>query len=1161
MRSLTTSIHKIQATVNAKFLEFGNRLDLMESRGLSQDPAQDPPRPPRQLLEDDSVSLAPRSQEGNFLEDQDGISDVDSVVSTEGDAFAPKDPASGNPECLRSLVYSIRRNMSDMPMSSPPRVSSTPSDFMACSGIVKPESKGYYSFPESGHFTTALSFVNSSLAENLANTSKTGGSKFSGFGPASYPGRCRSKDFEIHGSSLGMSAPACDRAFSSLLGSKPLDGLRLSQASYVKSENNLRCLTFVLETAEHFLSAAGSLLKDKGEEFSDLRSMLLQVDKSLGMSQFLLLVGGRLSHFLDQWALITSDKWVLSIFTEGIGTSVSGTASSFSCSNQSVSDKGFSKESVVTRRGEHSYSEGCVGGDGGVVSSYSGSSHSFLPRRFSHQESLPFSFGGTHQFVYPFTPETGFFDFMGKIRDNSQSEFQFPGRTFSDRFGSSASSRREGSQGTSVSQCSDSVFICPSSSIASAGGFLDFDHGRHSTRTSTHSSNPVVSDGVLASNFSVVGGTCSHPSSVVTSSSMVASGKTSSEGSFVGSSRPQPNFVHRCESDGLGSLSGGQDSIRPLVRCSVGGTHQSSRDESCVSFSPSVSGCDSGSVTTGCHGQLHSSGLSSESRRDPFLFSVSSEQGNSSSVSQSQYFSVSETCSRQSKSSGGCSLPFPCSSEHRMGNSSISVSGDHSSLGSSSYRSFCHQSESQVGDLRFSHSRRESLGSRCYDPILEGNVQLHVPSFSSSSKDLAQDSEGSLQDHSYCSGLVKTVLVPRTTTSVLCEAPLFASKRGSTVSIQRKKTASGSAESPSARLVVVRNSLRKGGFSEGATKRISGSVRQSTGAVYDSKWSIFCTWCLSKQINPLSVTVQQLADFFLYLFEEKGYSPSTIKGYRSAIARTISLSGGSDFGDNEFLSLLIKNFCLNRPRQRRLVPSWDLGLVLKVLQFSPFEPLHSASFKFLSYKCCFLIALATGRRRSEIHALSISESCLRFASDKSSVTLLTDPSFLAKNQLPDKGSGIITIPALPPTSDNQVLCPVRALLVYLASSAKLRSAGSSRLFIPIKKGISDISAKTISTWICNTVILAYKSASSEVLVKHQVKAHEVRALASSWNIFNSSSMSEIMSAGFWRSDSAFYNHYLRSMPLHCDNLYSLGPLVAAQQVVFPPPSDGDSALR
>ncbi|VDI56242.1 Hypothetical predicted protein [Mytilus galloprovincialis] len=134
MRSLTTSIHKIQATVNAKFLEFGNRLDLMESRGLSQDPVQDPPRPPRQLLEDDSVSLAPRSQEGNFLDDQGDISDVDRVVSTEGDAFIPKEPSSCNSDCLRSLVYSIFKDMSCLPMSSPPRVSSTPSDFMACSG-------------------------------------------------------------------------------------------------------------------------------------------------------------------------------------------------------------------------------------------------------------------------------------------------------------------------------------------------------------------------------------------------------------------------------------------------------------------------------------------------------------------------------------------------------------------------------------------------------------------------------------------------------------------------------------------------------------------------------------------------------------------------------------------------------------------------------------------------------------------------------------------------------------------------------------------------------------------------------------------------------------------------------------------------------------------
>jgi hypothetical protein len=136
-----------------------------------------------------------------------------------------------------------------------------------------------------------------------------------------------------------------------------------------------------------------------------------------------------------------------------------------------------------------------------------------------------------------------------------------------------------------------------------------------------------------------------------------------------------------------------------------------------------------------------------------------------------------------------------------------------------------------------------------------------------------------------------------------------------------------------------RTSIRERGFSEKATKRISGAVIDSQqGAIYDSKWLIFCSWCLSKQIDPLSITVQQLAEFFLYLFEDQGYAPSTIKGYWSAIARTIHLSGGPDFGSE-------------RPKQRRLVPAWDLGIVLKALQLSLFKPLDLISFKFLTYNC------------------------------------------------------------------------------------------------------------------------------------------------------------------------------------------------------------------
>jgi hypothetical protein len=52
--------------------------------------------------------------------------------------------------------------------------------------------------------------------------------------------------------------------------------------------------------------------------------------------------------------------------------------------------------------------------------------------------------------------------------------------------------------------------------------------------------------------------------------------------------------------------------------------------------------------------------------------------------------------------------------------------------------------------------------------------------------------------------------------------------------------------------------------------------------------AIFCDWCSGRDIDPVRVTVQQLADFLVYIFEIKRLVPSTIKGYRSAIGRTIS---------------------------------------------------------------------------------------------------------------------------------------------------------------------------------------------------------------------------------------------------------------------------------
>ena len=351
------------------------------------------------------------------------------------------------------------------------------------------------------------------------------------------------------------------------------------------------------------------------------------------------------------------------------------------------------------------------------------------------------------------------------------------------------------------------------------------------------------------------------------------------------------------------------------------------------------------------------------------------------------------------------------------------------------------------------------------------------------------------------------------------------------------------------------------GFSESAASHISKSVRDSTNCVYDAKWRVFSAWCDGRKINPFQITVQQLADFLVYLFEVKGLVPSTIKGYRSAISRTIALSGGTDFGKNESISLLLRNFSLTRPKQKVLVPQWNLGLVLSYLSSASFEPVDKIDLKLLSYKCCFLLALASGRRRSELHALSIVDSCMRFSRNRSSVTLLTDPAFLGKNQIPDRGAEPIFIPALPENSDSHSLCPVRILTAYLSRTKSLRS-GNNRLFIPIKKGVTDLSVKTISTWIYKTISLAYESSGQSALDQNTVKAHEVRALSNSWALFNSASLNEVLSAGFWRNENSFISFYLRSMSSAVDDFFSLEPIVFSQRVNFPPVSSvtGDSAL-
>ena len=137
------------------------------------------------------------------------------------------------------------------------------------------------------------------------------------------------------------------------------------------------------------------------------------------------------------------------------------------------------------------------------------------------------------------------------------------------------------------------------------------------------------------------------------------------------------------------------------------------------------------------------------------------------------------------------------------------------------------------------------------------------------------------------------------------------------------------------------------------------------------------------------------------------------------------------------LNRLLASFYRDKPILNRGIPSWDLSLVLMSLTKAPFEPLKDASLTILTFKAVFLMALASGKRRGEVHAWRFSS--LRHKPHWKEVTISPSPAFLAKNQLASEGPDLIrpvAIPALKPflssdLSDDMTLCLIRALRYYL----------------------------------------------------------------------------------------------------------------------------------
>lgn len=269
-------------------------------------------------------------------------------------------------------------------------------------------------------------------------------------------------------------------------------------------------------------------------------------------------------------------------------------------------------------------------------------------------------------------------------------------------------------------------------------------------------------------------------------------------------------------------------------------------------------------------------------------------------------------------------------------------------------------------------------------------------------------------------------------------------------------------------------------------------------------------------------------------------------------------------GADPILSSLLRAFDIERPRAPKMVPQWNLALVLQAFLEEPFEPLETCLMKFLTWKTAFLVALAAARRVSCLHALSLDPDpqnpdlpgSLWFGRHKCDVTSFTNPAFVAKNQKTEGNPPVVikslrSFIASQDEPDNK-LCPVRALLYYLKRTQPRRGT-CFRLFLPYKVGQGDNQLKlnSVSRWIKSAIKQAYSSAGNSCFIQGLVgiSAHEVRAVAASWAVFNNAPMEDILKAAYWNNESTFTNFYLRNMAGFSEQIHRLGPLSVAQTTV------------
>ncbi|XP_026102951.1 uncharacterized protein LOC113074342 [Carassius auratus] len=423
------------------------------------------------------------------------------------------------------------------------------------------------------------------------------------------------------------------------------------------------------------------------------------------------------------------------------------------------------------------------------------------------------------------------------------------------------------------------------------------------------------------------------------------------------------------------------------------------------------------------------------------------------------------------------------------------------------------------GSERASRNRRTSARVASRSPV-------RVPTDCVDISSPSQSEGGGAENDTGGSAVAGEILAGGDHTYALRRAVVPATAQGSAVTGGGGDISSSSRTPGTVGLASEWLNMNAAGLPDSVIRTIQNSRALSTRSLYECKWGVFERWCAARHVIPFQCSVAVILSFLQDMIDQ-GKAFSTVKVFLAAISACHVGFDNKTVGQHPLVCRFMKGARRALPVSKPISPSWDLVLVLDALSVSPFEPLDKADLKLLSFKTALLLALASAKRVSEIHALSVNSACTQFMPGDAGVLLKPNPVFMPKvvNSIVPLKLRAFNPPPFASAEQQRLntLCPVRALRIYTERTKVFRE--SDQLFVSWAKPRTGkpITKQRLSHWIVEAISLAYSS--KGLTPPSGLRAHSTRGMSTTWALFKGVTLQDICEAASWSSPHTFARFY------------------------------------